>query len=183
MSKYGAESIATDCRMFRPSRHVHVLLLAGCTIPWCTYVLTLNNILLLEQSKQYTGVATNAEQCNLLVNSSYPLVPQQSTVKVTSVLSKLCPEATQMPFPVLAMLPLTVNSTTFLFKGQWGTQNGHDLCRQQSILSLPISHFFFCNAPWMRSLTCQTLSKFTWVSQPFQCFNLVSDCSVHRNRI
>ena len=36
------------------------------------YVPILNNILLLEQSKQHTGVATNAEQCNLLLTVATP---------------------------------------------------------------------------------------------------------------
>ena len=52
-------------------------------------------------------------------------------------------QATQMLFPVLAKLPLTVNSTPFLFKGQCSAQNGRDLRRQKSLLSLPIIRFFF----------------------------------------
>ena len=91
---------------------------------------------------QNAGVATYGEQCNLHFNSTL-LYHSGVASYCLIVLSKLCPVATQMPFPVLAMLPLTVNSTPFLFKGQGSAQSSRDLRRQQSLFRclFPVSRF------------------------------------------
>ena len=68
--------------------------IAGCTYYTMMYVPMLNNIILfLEQSKQYTGVATNAEQCNLLLTVATPLchnrVLSKSQVYLANYVQKL----------------------------------------------------------------------------------------------
>ena len=81
-------------------------------------------------------------------SATYTLtVPSCATTRVASnclisVLSKLRPVATQMPFPVRAMLPLTVNSTPFLFKGQRSTYSHSHRPRTMVVyFPFPISRF------------------------------------------